>query len=162
MTQPQPRPLIGYENYPGPPIPAASQPRRAGGVGRGSVAGMATAAMTMVGTPPLRFAPDLPWVAYAVAMTMYTVIAALIGALPGAVAGGLASALARAGASPLALRAAGGLAAAAAATLVNASLATLVNASLALLSWPGLVIATLCGAVAAPWVAWGRRGPTLE
>lgn len=154
MTQPQPRPPIGYENYPGPPIPAASQPRRAGGVGRGSVAGMATAAMTMVGVLPLRFAPDLPWVAYAVAMTMYTVIAALIGALPGAVAGGLASALARAGASPLALRAAGGLAAAAAATLVNASLA--------LLSWPGLVIATLCGAVAAPWVAWGRRGPTLE
>ena len=153
MTQPPAGPLVGYENYPAPPIPAP-RPRTGGGVGRGSAAAMGAAAITVVGTLPPHLPTNLPFVGSIVLIGLYTVIAALVATAPGAITGWLLSALARAGASQAPVRLAGGLAAAATATLVNLPMQ--------FLSWPGVVIATMYGVVAAPWVAWGVRGSTLD
>ena len=103
--------------------------------------------------PPAIRLPDEP-VLWIVLLPLYTVAAAIVGALPGALVGGLLSALARAGATSLPIRLAGGVAAAA--------VATVVSTPLPLASWPGVVVATLCGTFAAPWVAWGPYRPTLD
>ena len=152
MTQPRPGSLIGYENYPVPPVTAPRR-RASGGVGRGSAAGMGAAAITIVGTLPPQLPADPPVAGLIIVVGLYTIIAALVGAAPGAIAGWLVSALARAGATAAPVRLAGGLAAAVTAGFVNASLQ--------FLSWPGVVIAAMYGVVAAPWVAWGRNASTL-
>ncbi|MFT4225100.1 hypothetical protein [Micropruina sp.] len=123
-------------------------------MGRGSAAAMGAAAITVVGTLPPHLLADVPFVGAIVATGLYTVIAALVATVPGAITGWLLSALARAGASQAPVRLAGGLAAAVTATLVNLPMQ--------FLSLPGVVIATMYGVVAAPWVAWGVRGSTLD
>ncbi|MFT4294568.1 MAG: hypothetical protein QM582_04050, partial [Micropruina sp.] len=60
----------------------------------------------------------------------------------------------RAGAAPLAVRLLGGAAAAATAAAVCAPLFAL--------SWPGAVVAALCGSFAARWVAWGSDRGVLD
>lgn len=136
-----------YENYPSAPVLPRRSATMGRAVGRGTVTGMAAASVTIVTVlPPLIGLAGEPagWV---FVLGFYTVAAAVVGTLPGALAGALLWLLARAGASPLPLRLAGGAAGAAAAALVSAPLF--------LTSWPGAVVAALCGAFAARWVADG-------
>lgn len=142
-----------YENYPAQPTAASPEPRIAKGAGRGAVTGMAAAALTVLGVLPTHFAMEVAPISAAFLLLFYAVMAAIVGAGPGAAVGWLLSALARAGGTRLPIRLIGGLAA--------ATTATLANAPLQILNWPGVVIATLCGAFAAPWVAWGSDRPTL-
>lgn len=141
-----------YENYPPVSVPSP-QSGIAWAFGRGSVAGMASAASTVVALVPPRIWADAEPSGVAVITIVSTVIAAALGALPGAVVGGLLAALARAGAPPLAVRLLGGSAA--------AIVAAVVGAPLHLVSWPGLMVAALCGGFAARWVASGRHRITL-
>ncbi len=144
----------GYENYPSPRLTGGRRPEAALAMGRGTLVGMAAAAATVIAVlPPLIRLPDEPalWI---VLLPLYTVATAVVGALPGALVGGLLSALARAGATSLPIRLAGGVAAAA--------VATVVSTPLQLASWPGAVVAALCGAFAAPSVVWGPYRPTLD
>lgn len=155
MTQQgRPEPPSLYENYPVEPI---APPRRrpiARGAGRGAVAGMATAALTTLAVVPPRFGPETSFLGAVVMLTLfYATLSAVVAAAPGAAAGGILSALARAGATSVPIRLLGGLAA--------ATSAALANAPVQILDWPSAVVATMCGAIAAPWVAWGSDRPTL-
>lgn len=156
MPEVPPRLPVVYENYPGPvtgPEPVI-EPRVAGGAGRGLVTGMSAAALTVIVGLPSRFAPEIEPTAVIGLTVMYAVAAAVIGTAPGAAAGAMLAALARAGATRLPIRLIGGMAAATAASAVSTPLC--------LLNWPGLAVATLCGAFAAPWVAWSSAPRTLD
>lgn len=154
MTQ-QGRPATPslYENYPGEQIAARREHPVGRGAGRGAVTGMAAAALTVLVVVPPRFGPEIEVIGILFLLGLYAMMAAIAAAAPGAAVGGLLTALARAGTTRLPIRLLGGLAAVASAALVTAPLQ--------ILDWPGAVTATLCGAVAAPWVAWGSDRPTL-
>lgn len=143
-----------YENY--PLVIAATEPapgpRIAEGAGRGLLIGMAAAALTIIAGLPPRL--ELEPTAVVVLTVMYTVIAAVIGSAPGAAVGAILATLARMGATRLPIRLIGGAAA--------ATVAAAVSSPLNILNWPGAVVAALCGAFAAPWVAWGSDRRTLD
>lgn len=153
MPQFPPGPVARYENYPGEPPALSREPRIAPGVGRGAVTGMAAAALTVITVLPPRFSTDIEPAAAAYIVVMYSIVAAVFGTAPGAAVGALLTALARAGATRLPIRLLGGLAA--------PTVAALVSAPTHVLGWSGVVVATLCGVFAAPWVAWGPGRPTL-
>lgn len=144
-----------YENYPTPRPSGGRRPETALAIGRGTLVGMAAAVVTIIAVlPPSIVRPEEPALSFVLLIPLYAVAAAVVGALPGALVGGLLSALARAGATSLPIRLVGGVAAAAAAAVVSTPLQ--------LASWPGTVVAVLCGAFAAPAVAWGPYRPTLD
>lgn len=142
-----------YENYPVLRPAIAGPQATALAMARGTLAGMATAATTIIAVLPSAIWPSEDSLGWIFLLVIYTFAAAVVGALPGALVGGLLSALARAGAASSAIRSVGGFAAAA--------VAAVVSTPLYLTSWPGTVIAALCGAFAAPAVAWGPYRRTL-
>lgn len=144
-----------YENYPGELLAPLPAPRFTGGARRGAVAGMAAAVLTAVSVIPqnLVLGGEVPVMGWISLLGVIGCVAAAVGAAPGALVGGLLTVLARRGTSDGLQRSLGGVAAAGAAALVLASY----GAS----GLPGVVIATLCGGFAAPWVAWGSDRPTL-
>lgn len=154
MAPPPSGPPGRYINYPAawPPAPRRRQTTLA--MARGTLAGMATAATTVIAVLPSAIWPSQDSPEWIFLLFWYALAAAVVGALPGALVGGLLSALARAGAPSPAIRLIGGIAAAA--------VAATVSTPLYLTSWPGTVIAALCGAFAAPAVTWGPYRPTLN
>lgn len=154
MAPTPPGPPGRYENYPVPRPVAARRQVTALAMARGTLAGMATAAATIIAVLPSVIWSSEDSLGWIFLLAIYTFAAAVLGALPGALVGGLLSALARAGAASAAVRLVGGFAA--------ATVAVAVATPLYLASWPGTMIAALCGAFAAPAVAWGPYRPTLD
>ncbi len=155
MSEISPDPPARYENYPDEPIVVSREPRTAPGVGRGALTGMAAAALAVFAALPMRFGTDLDPGTVIFVLSLYAVAAAtVVGAAPGAAVGGLLTVLARGGVTRVPIRLLGGLAAAATSTLASAPLLSY--------NWSGVIVATLCGTFAAPWVAWGPDRPTLD
>ncbi len=154
MASPPSGPPGRYVNYPAAHPSTLRRQHTTLAMARGTLAGMATAAATTVAVLPSAIRSPEDSLLWLFLLVVYTVAAAVVGALPGALVGGLLSALARAGATSPAIRLAGSLAAVA--------VAATVSMPLGLASWPGTVIAALCGAFAAPAVTWGPYRPTLD
>ena len=98
MAPPPSGPPGRYINYPAawPSTPRRRQTTLA--MARGTLAGMATAATTVIAVLPSAIWPSQDSPGWIFLLFWYALAAAVVGALPGALVGGLLSALARAGA----------------------------------------------------------------
>lgn len=136
-------PVAHFDNYP-LPAPESGGPSAGRGAARGTLIGMGAAACTV-----LAMFPPLQLRGYAlqtlIGLLVAMALGAVIGAAPGAVVGVMLTGLARHNGPPTALRIVGAGCA--------AGLAFLVGASIGSAGAGAVIVAMLCGAWAAPWVA---------
>lgn len=147
MSAIRPTPMQ-FENYL-PPLPVDQSTGVGRGALRGAVAGMGTAALTMWASLPYPSDAGYAPIEVVCVLLIYGTFASVIGILPGLALGATLANLARLAVPSALLRLIGALG--------SLLCALVVSTSLRLAGVPGLLVAVLCGAGGALWVARGSR-----